>query len=210
VSRRTPWREARFVAVDLETTGLDPRRDQVISFAAVPIEDARIVAAEAVYGLVRPDREVPGTSIEIHGIRAQDLADAPPAEVAFEALAEAMRGRELIAHAAWVERSFLVRPLRGYGVRVPRNPLDTAELWRFLCVEREHRDPGFRRLGVVADALGLPVHHPHHARGDALTTAQVFLALATHLERCGRSTVGALRSARRQVQGFRMFHPANG
>jgi DNA polymerase III subunit epsilon len=210
VSRRTPWREARLVAVDLETTGLDPRRDRVISFAAVPIEKGRIVAGEAVYGLVRPDREVPGASIEIHGIRAQDLAGAPPPAVALGRLADAMRGRELVAHAAWVERSFLVGPLRRHGVRIPRTPLDTAELWRFLCIEREHRDPGFRRLGAVAEALGLPVHHPHHAQGDALTTAQVFLALATHLERRGRGTVGALRAARRQVQGFRVFHADGG
>jgi DNA polymerase-3 subunit epsilon len=206
--RRTPWREARLVAVDVETTGLDPKRDQVVSFAAVPIEAGRIVAGASVYGLVRPQRGVPGTSVEIHGIREQDLADAPAAEVAFEPLAEAMRDRELVAHAAWVERAFLVAPMRRYGIRIPRTPLDTAELWRFLCIEREHRDPGFRRLGAIAEALGLPVHHPHHARGDALTTAQVFLALATHLEQRDRRTVGALRSARRQVQGFRMFHPA--
>ena len=37
-------------------------------------------------------------------------------------------------------------------------------------------------LGGLARSLGLPVHRPHHADGDALTTAQVFIALATHLE----------------------------
>jgi DNA polymerase-3 subunit epsilon len=206
--RGTPWREARLVVVDVETTGLDPRADQVISFAAVPIDGARIVAGATVYGLVRPDRDVPAASIEIHGIRPHDLDGAPPAGEAFGLLADAMRGRELIAHAGWVERAFLARPLRRHGVRIPRTPLDTAELWRLLCIERDHRDPGFRRLSIVAEGLGLPAHHPHHARGDALTTAQVFLALATHLERYGRRTVGNLRAAHRQVRGYRMFHAA--
>lgn len=207
MSRWTAWREASLAVVDLETTGLDPRTDQVISFASVPIEGGRIVAGGAVYGLVRPERDVPAASIEIHGIRPQDLLDAPPADAAFDALADAVRGRELVAHSAWVERAFLTRPLRRRGVRVPRAVLDTSAMWRLLQIERTHRDPGLIRLGAIAEGLGLPVHNPHHALGDALTTAQVFLALATHLEAGGRRTVGRLRAADRAVRGFRWFNP---
>jgi DNA polymerase III subunit epsilon len=207
VSRWTPWREARLAVVDLETTGLDPAADQVISFASVPIDGGRIVAREALYGLVRPERDVPASSIEIHGIRPQDLLDAPPADAAFEELAAAVRGRELVAHAAWVERAFLSRPLRRRGVNVPRTMLDTSAMWRLLCIERTHRDPGMVRLGAIAESLGLPVHTPHHALGDALTTAQVFLALATHLEARGRRTLGKLRAADRAVRGFGWFNP---
>ena len=66
---RTSWRLARFVVVDLETTGLDPRRDEVLSFAAVPIDGGRIIAGATVSGLVRPDVAPPASSIEIHGLR---------------------------------------------------------------------------------------------------------------------------------------------
>jgi DNA polymerase III epsilon subunit-like protein len=44
-------------------------------------------------------------------------------------------------------------------------------------------------------SLGLPVHRPHHADGDALTTAQAFIALATHLEVFKPQTVGSLEGA---------------
>ncbi|MGH2743017.1 MAG: exonuclease domain-containing protein, partial [Thermoleophilaceae bacterium] len=64
-ARRTSWRVARFVAVDLETTGLDPGRDEIVSFAAVPVEGARVVAREAVRGLVCPEAPPPGSSVEI-------------------------------------------------------------------------------------------------------------------------------------------------
>jgi DNA polymerase III subunit epsilon len=101
-----------------------------------------------------------------------------------------------------VERSFL-RPL---GLGMPRGILDTAVLWRAYCIERGDGDPGWCELGAVADALGLPVHRAHDAEGDALTTAQVFLALATHLESRGRGTVRALAGARWHVRAWRLWH----
>lgn len=207
MSQRGPWREARLVAVDIETTGLDPQRDRVISFGAVPIERGRIVAAAAVYGLVNPERDLPSESIVIHGIRPQDLLDAPTAPEALRPLAEVVRGAEVIAHAEWVERRFLSKPLRRLGTRLPRTLLDTAQLYRLWQIEQGRPDPKFCSLTTVAEALGLPAHRPHHALGDALTTAQVFLALATHLERTGRGSVRGLRSAERLMQSHSIFVP---
>jgi DNA polymerase III subunit epsilon len=203
---RTPWRTAGFVAVDVETTGLDPQRDEIVSFAAVPIEDARVVARGAVRGLVRPRAAPPGSSVEIHGLRAVDLAAAPPPEEAFAPLVTALTGRIPVAHAAWVERSFLGPRLRTLGFALPRRILDTALLWRALCIERGDGDPGWRELSAVAAGLGLPAHRSHDAEGDALTTAQAFLALATHLESLGWTSVGALAGARWHVRGWGLWH----
>jgi DNA polymerase-3 subunit epsilon len=204
--RRTSWRNARFIVVDVETTGLDPRRDEVVSFAAVPIERARIAAPDAVAGLVRPERSPPPRSVEIHGLRAADLEDAPPAPDALRPLAGLLRGEIPVAHSAWVERAFLAPRLRSAGGRLPRRMVDTALLWRLLCIDRGEGDPGTTSLSAVASALGLPVHRPHEAQGDALTTAQAFLALATHLEAHGRGTVRALTGARWHVRGWQLFH----
>ena len=83
--------------------------------------------------------------------------------------------------------------------------LDTAALYRLLVIARDGRDPGPPALGALAAELGLPVHAPHHARGDALTTAQAFLALATHLEALGRGSIRSLRGAERIIQNQRSF-----
>ena len=204
--RAKSWRAARFIAVDVETTGLDPRHDEVISFAAVPVERARIVAERAVAGLVRPERSPPPRTIEIHGLRAADLVGAPPAPEALRPLAAALRGRIPVAHSAWVERAFLAPRLRSAGARLPRRMVDTALLWRLLCIDRGEGDPGTTSLSDVASALGLPVHRRHEAEGDALTTAQAFLALATHLEAHGRGSVPVLVGARWHVRGWQLFH----
>ena len=78
-ARRTPWREAAFCVVDLEATGLDPRRDAIVAWSAVPVDGGRVVLAGAREGLARPPGEVPAESIRIHGLRELDLAGAPTA-----------------------------------------------------------------------------------------------------------------------------------
>lgn len=204
--RRTSWRAARFVVVDLETTGLDPRRDGVISFAAVPVEGGRIVVGETVTGLVRPAAPPPPPSIEVHGLRAQDLAAAAPPPGALEPLVRAMRARILVAHVAGIERAFLRPHLRLPERWLPRRAVDTALLWRLLGIQRGEGDHGPCSLAELAASLGLPAHRPHDAEGDALTTAQAFLALATHLEAHGRGTVAALTGAGWFVRAWRLVH----
>ena len=205
--RRSPsWRDVELIVVDLETTGLDAKTDEIVSFGAVPVIGGRLAAAGAVYGLVRPERALSRASIEIHGIRPQDLAGADAAPEALRPLADAIGNRQVVAHAAWVERSFLQGPLRQLGRRPPRTLIDTGMLWRLLCIDRGHPDPGFTQLGRLAAELGLPAHRAHHALGDALTAAQVFLALATHLEAFDRRTVRALAHANRPVEQHTSLH----
>jgi DNA polymerase III subunit epsilon len=203
---RTSWRAARFIVVDVETTGLDPRRDEVISYAGIPVEEGRILAGRIVSGLVRPAAPLSRRSIEIHGLRVQDLAAAPPPPQALAPLVRGMRHRILVAHVAGVERAFL-RAHRGpLERRLPRPAVDTALLWRLLCMERGDGDPGSLSLAEIAASLGLPAHRPHEAEGDALTTAQAFLALATHLEAHGRGMVAALTGAAWRVRAWRLVH----
>jgi DNA polymerase-3 subunit epsilon len=106
-------------------------------------------------------------------------------------LRDHVAGSALVAHAAWVERAFLNRALRPLGERVPDRLVDTAALARHLgLVERSEREPS---LEALARQLRLPVHTPHHALGDAVTTAEVFLVEATAIEtRSGAASVDQL------------------
>ncbi len=199
---RLPWRQARYCAVDLELSGLDPRRDEILSFAAVPIEDGRVQPGNALTGRVRPVRAISASSTHVHGLRAADLADAPPLAVAIDDLLAAIAGRIPVVHVARVERGFLGAALRRHGVRLRRPMIDTSVLGVLWLHERDHREPRDVSLGDLAGALGLPVHAPHDALGDALTTAQVFIALAMHLDACRPETVGSLTHAQRRLDSL--------
>ncbi len=179
---RTPWREAEFCVVDLETTGLDLRRDDVVSYGAAIIRQARIPCGQVVYQQLRPDRPISVAAMTVHGLRGADLADAPRMDDVLDELVELLSGRVPVAHAAWVERAFLDRALAPRGRRLGRMVVDTAALLRACRLAGP--DAGHEpNLEAAAQRLGLPVHTPHHALGDAFTTAQLLLALATRLER---------------------------
>jgi DNA polymerase-3 subunit epsilon len=191
----TPWRQASFSVIDLETTGLDPADDEIVSYATVTVAEGRVSLADVRYQLISPRRMPGAETIRIHGLRESDLADAPPLSEALDGLLEAITGRALVAHVAAVERAFLGAALASHELEL-RNPiLDTAAL--ALGLSRRRRQlPALREpigLSDLARLLGLPVHRPHHADGDALTTAQVFLALATHLDAFEPQSVGSMQ-----------------
>jgi DNA polymerase III subunit epsilon len=135
-------------------------------------------------------------------------ACAPSIAEELDDLIGLLSGRAPVAHAAWVERAFLNRSLRPRGWRLHRRLIDTAALLRAgrLAGAATGQEPN---LEDAARRLGVPVHTPHHALGDAFTTAKVLLVLATRLER-GRPgrrlrplTVGDLHAVSRHHGGSR-------
>jgi DNA polymerase-3 subunit epsilon len=198
-----PWRAASYCAVDLELSGLDPKRDEIVSFGAIPIEDGRVQLSAAVHGRVRPLRTMSEAAIRVHGMRAADLAGAPPLDVAIDPLLAVMAGRILVVHVAAIERGFLRPALRRQGVRLRGPMIDTSVLGLIWLHERDGHAPRRTSLTELAAALGLPAHHPHDAVGDALTTAQAFVALATHLDARQAESVRSLLSAGRRLDLLR-------
>jgi DNA polymerase-3 subunit epsilon len=189
----TPWRQVDFTVIDLETTGLDPGSDEIISFATVTVSGGRIMLADARYRLVRPNRMPDPDTIRIHGLREADLIDATPLAGLIDELLEALAGRALVAHVARIERGFLRTALGLFGLELANPIVDTAGLDRELrMLRRDPPDVDPVGLGRMARDLGLPVHRPHHADGDALTTAQAFIALAAHLDARSPQTLGSL------------------
>jgi DNA polymerase III subunit epsilon len=176
------WREADLWVVDLETTGLDLRQDEVVSWGMVRVRGGRVLLQDAAYGLVRPSRPPSPSAMAVHGLLPAELADAGPPDLAAGELARRLRGGVLVAHAAWVEEAFLARLLSPIGTYLAGPVIDTAGLAREAGLAGGGADQAEPGLEALSGRLGLPVHTPHHALGDALTTAVVALALIAKLE----------------------------
>ncbi len=181
----TPLADVPFVAMDFETSGLDPRSDSLISIGLVPMNLERIRLSGARYWVVKPRREMRDAAIPIHNITHQELKNAPDLVTIVEDLLEVLAGTVVVVHYRGIERRFLDVALHnriGEGVVFPM--VDTMELE--ARVHQPHRRGWVRRLlrrprpsirlAESRERYHLPLYRAHHALTDALATAELLQA----------------------------------
>ncbi|MBM6405348.1 DNA polymerase III subunit epsilon [Phycicoccus sp. CSK15P-2] len=174
----TPLTELPLLALDLETTGLDPEEHRVLSAGWVPVDGRRVVLGGARRFVVSDAGDV-GRSATIHGITDDALASGVPLADVLAELLEALRGRALLAHFARVETGFVdAACTRLWGAGLPVPVVDTLELERRAVVGPWGREvgPGALRLWGARERYGLPVYSAHEALTDALACAELYLA----------------------------------
>ncbi len=184
---------APLVALDLETTGLDPQRHGIVSIGLVPFDCQRIRVRQGRYWVVRPRRELEQDSVAIHHLTHNEVEQAPDlVEILPELLSE-LAGRIVVVHYRNIERAFLLRSVKERLDEWLIFPLiDTMQL-----EARQHRvkpagwqgwirkllvpKPGVSlRLAASRSRYRLPRYQAHHALIDALATAELLQAQIAH------------------------------
>ncbi len=159
--------QSPFIALDLETTGLDPDKDTIIEVGAVRfLADGTIL--EEYQTLVNPGRHLAARIAQLTGIDNDMLLNAPPWHQVREEVARFIGPAPIVGHNV----AFDVNFLRSHGV-YPRGALiDTFDLATILL-------PGLKRynLGHLAQQLQIPLEEAHRALHDARATALLFTAL---------------------------------
>lgn len=175
--------EARLLAIDLETTGLDPARDRMLSYGFVPVDGDRILLAGAAGAVIASDSPV-GESVTLHGITDDRVAEGQPLPEALETIFAALTGRVLLAHHAAIEVGFLAAACESvHGVRPRFQVVDTMSLqFRLLTQGYDDEPPqGSLRLWAARGQYGLPRYAAHDALVDALACAELYLAQIAEL-----------------------------
>lgn len=189
ISGDTPAADVPFVALDLETTGMNADRDGIVSIGLVPFSLARIRCTDSRYWVLRPRRPLSEASIAIHRITHEALRRAPDLGEILPDLLDAMAGRVAVVHYRGLERPFLRRAVRerlGEGIEFPI--VDTMELearvhrrWKSGSLARflaglVGRHPESIRLAQSRARYNLPRYGAHHALTDALASAELLQA----------------------------------
>ena len=194
----TPLADLRLLAVDIETTGLDPRRDRVLSIGWLDVDGGRIELGSAGQVVVRDAGGAAGVgqSATVHGLTDDRLAHGIPLEDAVARLLGALAGRVLLAHFARIETQFLAAVCeRAWGAGMPCVVVDTFELERRVVAGGWGAEParGALRLWTARERRGLPVYRAHEALTDALACAELYLAQRAELEAQTPETTLTLR-----------------
>ena len=182
-----PSLEARvadgFVALDTETTGMDPRSDHLVALAAVRWGPRGEVAYFET--LVDPGRPIPPSSTAVHGLDDAAVRGAPSLGTVLPEFRDFVGEAIPVAHMGAFDLAFLKRPLARARLPALERMLDTAVLAARLLPPLPELS-----LDAVCASLGIPVVGRHTALGDARLAAAILGSFLPELERRGASRLG--------------------
>lgn len=188
-------KETRFVVFDTETTGLDVKKDQIISIGAVSVLGNQIELAQHFECLIQQKVTGDKDSIVVHGLLSQDVKKGMVEELAVQEFVKYIDNAILVGHHIGFDVAMLNKSI--YQLvpdKLKNKVLDTARLAiRFEHFSRSYQTiPARYSLDQLCERYQIRMSDRHTAAGDALITALLFLKLLARLEKRGVKTLGDL------------------
>jgi DNA polymerase-3 subunit epsilon len=178
--------ETPLISVDLELTGLDARKNQIIAIGWSQLDKGRLRFGSNRHLLINAQQSV-GHSAAIHELLDSDVAAGVPLETGLRAMFEAARGRVWLFHHAKLDIAFLRQACISWaGVAPPFMVLDTMRMELLLRKRRELPvQHGDLQLSKLRASYKLPRYTAHNALIDACATAELLLAIAAQMDPSG-------------------------
>jgi DNA polymerase-3 subunit epsilon len=196
--------DCRFIVLDLETTGLNPSKDEVIAIGAVAIRGG-VIHLDDQFDLIlrRPELDIRETVL-IHGIGPEALTQGYETEDALLHLLEWMNGDPVLAYHSAFDQKFLEKTLRAeLGYTLNHTWMDVADLMPAFFPDSK---TGGKGLDNWADFFGLEVSERHHAASDALATAELTLVALNKARKEGIKTLKELHEKLRYHRRLQNMH----
>ncbi|PID34184.1 MAG: DNA polymerase III subunit epsilon [Thiotrichales bacterium] len=176
--KKSDLNDVEFLALDFETTGLDPRSEAILSMGYTQMKGGRLRMCDCQHRVVRLNIPLPPESVVIHQITDDRMQAGMAMHDALHELVEVMAGRVLLVHYANIERTFLQAAMkRVYGRALPFMMVDTLALEkRRLDRLQQPITSNQLRLANLREQYHLPRYGAHDALEDAIATAELFMA----------------------------------
>ena len=175
-------KDTKFCVIDLETTGLNIKTDEMIAFACVPVHELKLLVNNAYYTLVKPEK-YNIKSMKYHGISIDDLKNAPTfKEVAYKIL-ETLDGI-IVGHSVEFDYRFLKKSFKKIGIKFKKNIIDIVLIEKWLAKKNNDLELDLTIEGLM-NRYGLNDYYRHNAFADAFFTAQIFQFETLKLSRYG-------------------------
>ncbi len=159
-----------YVVFDLETTGLEPTKDEIIEIGACKIVNGRIDETFATF--VKPSRHIPKEITTITGITDEMVKDAPTINYVLPDFYKFCYNCTIVAHNTQFDMGFIYNASKKLSYNFTNPLMDTLEM-------SHQKLPGLKnyKLGTIVDKLNIVLDNAHRAINDATATAKVFIKL---------------------------------
>ena len=159
-----------YVCLDLETTGLEPRKDKIIEIGAIRVEKGKVTDRFETF--VNPDRKLEDRIVELTGIRDEQLIDAPYIKDILPEFLDFVKDSVLLGHSILFDYAFIKRATVNERISFEKKGIDTLKIARKFLPDLESRSLTFlcRHFGIK--------HSAHRALADAEATHSLYRKLA--------------------------------
>lgn len=167
-----------YVCFDVETTGLDPKNDDIISIAAVKIEGNRILSSQRFERVVCVEREMDEESVKVHRLRRCDLVKGCSVDEMLEEFLAFVGNASLVGYYLEFDVAMVNKYLKPkLGIVLPNRQIEVSALYYDYKIGRIPQGNVDLRFDTIIKELDLPLMSKHNALNDALMTAMMFLKL---------------------------------
>ena len=166
------------VVFDTETTGRNPKKDEILSIGAVKLKGNKILMSEKFELFVKPTREINEQSIKIHQIRNIDLQNGCEAREAITKFLRFIGSRPLVGYYLEFDIKMINKYLKPYlGITLPNRQIEVSGLYHDKKIKLIPDGVIDLRFDVMMKDLGLPIFGKHDALNDAVMTAMMYIKL---------------------------------
>lgn len=167
-----------WVSLDLETTGMDPARDHILSLAAVPVRDGRVLLSERFERRIHTARSFGIDSIRHHRITPDEASTGEQITDVVREFLHWLGSRRLLGYYLGFDLDMLAPHVRAAtGFALPNATVDLADEVARRQRQQRPNAPVNLDFAHIADTLGVPMVERHSALGDATTVGLCWLAL---------------------------------
>ncbi|APW64944.1 MULTISPECIES: 3'-5' exonuclease [Arcobacteraceae] len=167
-----------YVCLDCETTGLSPRKDEILSIGAVHIKDNKVIMRETFNIFVKPSKNISAESIKIHHIRPIDLENAVSPKKAILKLLDFIGSRPIVGYYIKFDIAMISKYTKQYiGINLPNESIEVSSM--FFKSKKKTSEYEFidLKFDTIMKELDIPSLGKHDALNDAIMTSMMFLKL---------------------------------
>ena len=167
-----------YVCFDCETTGLDPKKDDIISIGAVIIKNNTIVASKKFVKFIKPKTKLQVEAIKVHHIRECDLEDAEDINKVIKEFLEFVGNRTLVGYFLEFDIAMINKYLKPLiGIKLPNKALEVSAIYYDYKIEIIPQANIDLRFNTIMNELKIPSLGKHDAYNDAVMTSMIFIKL---------------------------------
>ncbi|HSB32527.1 MAG TPA: 3'-5' exonuclease [Candidatus Sulfobium mesophilum] len=200
--------ETQYVVIDTELTGLNGRRDSIVSIGAVRMKGGRIDIGESFYKMINPKTSLTAESVVIHEIMPSDVVMKPNIDAVLGGFLDYCGADILVGFCVSVDMEFLNRETkRLFGAPLENQVIDIYPLFEWLLKkgifsgEKAALLSSRYQLYDIARCFDIEVNGAHNAIIDAFITAQIFQRFIPMLSRAGMKSAADLVKLTKNFKG---------